>query len=211
MSEPAVMELLRAIAADDTVNAERMLRESPDLVTAHVQLGATRQRPAEYWLVEIEHYLYAGDTALHIAAASHRPPIVRTLLSLGADATAVNRRRAQPLHYAADGIPGSASWRPKQQAMVITLLINAGADPNASDVNGASPLHRAVRNRCAEAVQALLEGGADPSRPNKYGSAPMKLATHATGRGGSGNLPAKEQQTEIVRLLEQELRLAPHR
>jgi ankyrin repeat protein len=64
-------------------------------------------------------------------------------------------------------------------------------------------LHRAVRNRCAAAVRTLLEGGADPKRKNKNGSAPMLLATHNTGRGGTGSPEAKEQQMEIVRLLEE--------
>jgi len=51
-------------------------------------------------------------------------------------------------------------------------------------------------------VSALLEGGADPRRANKNGSTPRSLASHNTGRGGSGSAPAKEQQREIVRLLE---------
>ena len=198
------MGLLRAIAADDVESVERMVRSTPELVTARLELGATRQRPAEYWLVEIEHYVYAGDTALHVAAAGHRPHLVRALLSRGADATATNRRHAQPLHYAADGRPSSAGWRPQDQATVITLLTNAGADPNATDLNGTSPLHRAVRNRCGDAVKALLDGGADPSRPNKNGSTAMALATRATGRGGSGNPREKEQQSKIVQLLRRE-------
>jgi len=72
-----------------------------------------------------------------------------------------------------------------------------------------TPLHRAVRTRCATAVSALLAGGADPKRQNSSGSTPMWLATHNTGRGGTGSAEAKTQQREIVRLLEQQVRTRP--
>jgi ankyrin repeat protein len=153
-------------------------------------------------LAEIEHYLYEGDTALHIAAAAYRLPIVRQLLTAGADVGARNRRGAEPLHYAADGIPGSPTWSPGAQAATVTGLIEAGADPNATDKSGVTPLHRAVRNRCAAAVNALLDGGADARRQNKSGSTPMQLAIWTTGRGGSGSPESRAEQEEILRLLE---------
>lgn len=157
----------------------------------------------QYYLDEINHFVYAGDTALHIAAAAHHPDVVRTLIEIGADVSARNRRGAQPLHYAADGIPGSTAWRPAAQAAVIATLLGAGADPNATDKTGVTPLHRAVRTRCSAAVSALLGGGADATRPNQSGSTPMKLATHTTGRGGSGSTDAKAEQAAIVQLLVQ--------
>ena len=165
--------------------------------------GATRQAANAYYLEEIEHYLYAGDSALHIAAAAHQHEIARELIAMGADVCARNRRGAQPLHYAADGIPGSRSWNPHAQAATIASLIEAGADPNAVDKSGVMPLHRAVRTRCASAVRALLDGGADPRSRNKSGSTPMDLATLNTGRGGSGSPESKAQQQEIVHLLEE--------
>jgi ankyrin repeat protein len=129
-------------------------------------------------------------------------PIVRQLITMGADVGARNRRGAQPLHYAADGIPGSSNWNPDAQAGTVTCLIDRGADPNATDKSGVAPLHRAVRTRCAAAVRALLDGGADACRKNKTGSTPMQLATLTTGRGGSGSPESREQQEEIVRLLQ---------
>src|SRR5439155_17243121 len=122
---------------------------------------------------------------------------------MGADVRARNRRGAEPLHYAADGNPGSRSWDPAAQADTIGVLIEAGADPNATDKSGVMPLHRAVRTRCASAVRALLDGGADPQARNGSGSIPTDLATRNTGRGGSGSPPSKVQQEEIIRLLEQ--------
>jgi ankyrin repeat protein len=202
-AEPALTELVRAIAAADASKVSEMLEASPALAAASVEAGATRREAAPYYLDEIDHYVYAGDTALHIAAAAHQPNLVRRLLELGADVGAPNRRGAQPLHYAADGIPGSDAWKPEAQAAVIAALIAAGADPNATDRSGVSPLHRAVRTRCGPAVRALLEGGADARRENKSGSTPMRLATQTTGRGGSGSAAAKEQQALIVQLLEQ--------
>jgi hypothetical protein len=63
-----------------------------------------------------------------------------------------------------------------------------------------TPLHRAVRTRCAAAVEALLARGANPRLRNKGGSTPPDLAGLTTGRGGSGTAAAKEQQREILKL-----------
>jgi ankyrin repeat protein len=200
--DAALIRLIRAIAAGDVTAASQLLADSPSLAGAHVEHGATREATTDFFLDEIRHYVYAGDTALHIAAASYRLTLARQLVSAGADVGAKNRRGAQPLHYAADGGPGAASWNPDAQAATIMYLIEAGADPNATDNSGVAPLHRAVRTRCAAAVNALLDGGADPLRENKNGSTPMSLASQNTGRSGSGSPQSKEQQREIVRLLE---------
>lgn len=202
VAEPVLLELVRAIAAGDVEKTSRMLKASPRLAGEAMTSGATRQHAREYHLDAIGHYVYAGDTGLHVAAAAHRPELVRTLLDAAADVSAKNRRGAQPLHYAADGRVGSVGWNPAAQADVVAALIVAGADPNAMDNSGVAPLHRAVRTRSAAAVQALLEGGADPTLTNRSGSTPMKLATHTTGRGGSGSTAAKVQQALIVQLLE---------
>jgi len=200
--DSALKLLIRAIAAGDAAAVVRLVAASPSLASAHVEHGATRQASTDYFLVEIGHYVYAGDTALHVAAASNRPDIARALVAAGADVDATNRRGAQPLHYAADSHPGAANWDPDLQAATIAYLIDAGADPNATDNSGVAPLHRAVRTRGAAAVRALLDGGADARRPNRNGSTPVRLATQTTGRGGSGTPQAKAEQREIVQLLE---------
>jgi len=198
-----MLDLLHAIAARDEDEVARLLQASPALATSPVASGATRQEATPYYLDAIGHYVYAGDTALHIAAAAYDASLVHTLLAMGAGVDARNRRGAEPLHYAADGSPGSDSWNPAAQAAVIAALVAAGADPNATDTSGVAPLHRAVRTRCSGAVRALLDGGADPRQPNRSGSTPLKLATRPTGRGGSGSPEAKAQQAEIVAILEQ--------
>jgi ankyrin repeat protein len=165
--------------------------------------GATREAESSYFLDAIKRQVYAGDTGLHIAAAAYQTEIARELVAAGANVRARNRRGQEPLHYAAVGSPGSMTWNPAAQAATIACLIEAGADPNTVDMDGVTPLHRAVRTRCAEAVRTLLAHGADPARKNKSGSTPMVLARLTTGRGGTGTQAAKEQQREIVRILEE--------
>jgi hypothetical protein len=187
----------------DSVTAIRMLDASPLLVQARAARGATRQAAKQSFFDRILHYMYEGDTALHMAAAAYQTCIAEELIARGADVRARNRRGAEPLHYAVDGGPGLAVWNPSAQTTIIGRLIRAGADPNAVDKSGVAPLHRAVRNRCAAAVRALIDGGADPRAPNRKGSTPMLLATQNTGRGGSGSAEAKAQQEKILRLLEE--------
>src|SRR5437868_7786273 len=198
----ALMVLMRSIVAGDAKAIARSLAASPALASSSLRLeGATRLSADDYFFDEIAHYLYAGDTPLHAAAAAHRKSIVLELVSMGADVGARNRRGAQPMHYAADGIPGSAHWDPNAQRDTVLALLEAGADPNAVDKGGVMPLHRAVRNRCASAVRALIEGGADVGRPNGSGSTPIQLARWTTGRSGSGSSIAKAEQKVILRLL----------
>jgi ankyrin repeat protein len=195
-----LIELLRTIASDPHA-ASRIINTHRELASERLVVGASRQAAASYLLTDIAHYMYAGDTALHIAAAAYRTLVVRQLVTLGASVTAANRRLQQPLHYAADGGPTAANWNPRAQAATITALIAAGADPNAIDKTGTAPLHRAVRNRCAAAVKALLEGGAEPRRKNANGSTSAQLAKLTTGRGGTGAPAAKAEQAKIIQML----------
>ena len=197
----ALMTLLRAIASHDEQKASRLLDASPSLARQASRLGATRQVATAYYFKEIEHYVYAGDTALHIAAAAYARDISTKLLDKGANVRARNRRGAEPLHYAVDGIPDSHTWNPAAQEAIVKCLIEAGADPNSADKSGVTPLHRAVRTRCADAVRTLLANGADPRRKNGSGSTPLHLAVQNTGRGGSGSSASREQQREIILLL----------
>jgi hypothetical protein len=202
-SDPTLMEFIRILAAGESDRALEMLEQAPSLAIAVMHEGATRETAKPYYLGEIGHYGYRGDTALHIAAAGYRTDAARALVSCGADPSAQNRRGARPLHYAADGNPDAVSWDPDAQAATVAFLIEAGADPDAADRGGVTPLHRAVRTRCTSAVRALLDGGANPSPVNKGGSTPLKLATQFTGRGGSGSVAAKAQQAQIIQLFEQ--------
>jgi Ankyrin repeats (many copies) len=175
-----------------------LLAAAPELAGACFGVGAT----GEYFVAEINHHVYSGDTALHIAAAAYEADLARELIGAGAIVTAANRRGAEPLHYAVDGIPGSARWDPGSQQQTVRCLVELGADPNAVDKNGTPPLHRAVRNRCAAAARALLDLGANPHATNRNGSTALQLARWTTGRGGTGSADARAEQREILGLLE---------
>jgi ankyrin repeat protein len=175
-----------------------LLAGAPELALACL----ARQVAEEYFLDEIRHMVYAGDTALHLAAACYEADIARALVNAGASVAAANRRGAQPLHYAVDGGPGNARWNPVAQRATVLCLLQLGADPNAFDKNGTGPLHRAARNRCAAAVTALLDGGADPHATNRNGSTAVQLARWTTGRPGTGSAEARAQREEILRLLQ---------
>jgi len=199
--DSSLMALFRVIISDEPDRISRLLAKSPELARQALGTGASRQSETPYFFRQIMHYVYAGDTALHVAAAAYQREVARKLVEQGARLCARNRRGAEPLHYAADGIPGSAYWNPDAQAAVIEYLIEAGADPNSADKSGVAPLHRAVRTRCAAAVKALLANGADPIRQNKTGSTPLHLAVQTTGRGGVGSDQARQLQQEIILLL----------
>lgn len=184
--------LLRAILDDDRVGARELIRMSPRLVTGLVDRARLYQS-------KIAHWLYANDTALHLAAAGHRVMIARMLLTAGADPNAAhNHREARPLHYAADGYLQNPFFDPAAQVKTIRCLLDAGTDLHAADKNGATALHRAVRTRSAAAVECLLQAGADPTVRNRPGSTPFHLAVQNTGRGGSGDPAAKSAQQQII-------------
>jgi hypothetical protein len=91
-SDFALRELVEAILAGDAEGVSRLLEASPGLARAAFQTGATRGSVDRFFLDQIKRYIYAGDTALHIAAAAYRTEIVRRLLAADADVRARNRR-----------------------------------------------------------------------------------------------------------------------
>src|SRR4051794_8539796 len=197
MNTSTFLEFVRLVIAGDVDNVSRRLRADPALATMASPLGATRQAAAGFFFTEIGHYMYGGDTALHMAAAAFSRPMAKLLVSYGANCRAKNRRGAEPLHYAAD----ANRSEPRAQAGVIEYLVSIGADPNAIDKSGVAPLHRAVRTRSLAAVRALLDGGASPRQPNKSGSTPLHLAVQTTGASGSGSDEERRQQAAIIKLL----------
>ncbi len=181
----AVMESDRAVL--------KLLSKSRELSQA---------RADEDHLVEsIPHWVYAGDTPLHLASAALRIGTAKLLLEHGADVQTQNRRGATALHYACDPRPNSGGvWNPEAQAALIELLIRHGANVNVADKGKATALHRAVRARSAAAVRCLLENGARVDVGlGKLGSLPLHLAVQSTG--ASGTADSVEEQLEIIGLL----------
>lgn len=185
--------LLAAILAGDRPEVARRLAAHPNLCREPI--------PTPRFYEEITHWIYAGDRALHVAAAAHQEAVAGALLEAGAEVNLASpHRNAGPLHYAADGYIGNPRWDPQRQVRTIGRLLEAGAEVNARDKNGATPLHRAVRTRCAGAVACLLEAGSDATARNKPGSTAFHLAVQNTGRGGTGEPAAKDAQRRIIGL-----------
>src|SRR5262245_25168697 len=111
-SDRELMSLVHAIVAGDEDGVSARLAANPALATGRLGQGATRQSAKPFFIAEIGRYIYAGDTALHIAASAYRREIVRKLLAAGADVGARNRRGAEPIHGAAVGLPGSPAFDP---------------------------------------------------------------------------------------------------
>jgi len=187
-----LVEFLAAVVADDAT-AVRLVGATPQIAQAR----AVDERLVK----EIPHQVYAGDTALHLAAAALRPLTVGALIRAGADSNAVNRRGATALHYACDARPrAGGTWNPSKQRSVIELLLDAGADVEHKDKAGAVPLHRAVRARSPEAVRCLLERGARVDATHgRQRTTPLHIGTRSTG--ASGTKGAQAEQQEIVGLL----------
>jgi len=185
------LEFVRSIVNRDLDAVTVQLQQTGSLATTALPKGSDTFFP------EISHYVYGGDTALHMAAAAFSRPIAELLVSRGADCRAKNRRGAEPLHYACDGNRSDLQG----QVDVIQFLISIGADPTAVDKSGVAPIHRAVRKRSPAAVRALLDAGASLRQPNKSGSTPLHLAVQNTGASGSGSEEAHRHQEQIIRLL----------
>lgn len=184
--------IFTAILEDDRQRVKALLKAEPKLATCLVG-------EAKLYDSKIFHWMYVGDTPLHLAAARYRVEICRFLLDTGADVNAAaNHRQGRPLHYAAEGYVNGPAWDANRRVKTIRCLLDAGADINAQDNNDAGPLHRAVRTRCAAAVRCLLEAGCNPTLKNKSGSTPFHLAVRNTGRGGSGADVAIAAQRQII-------------
>lgn len=186
-------KLLRAVLSREDAEVRRLLRTVPDIVRARFE--------QDYLVEAIPHWLYVGDTALHLAAAALNVPAVELFLNAGADSQTQNRRGATPLHYACDARPMSAGvWNPSSQAKIIELLRRHKADLEHADRGGVTALHRAVRARSPAAVKGLLKAGARVDvRLGRGGSTALHLAVQSTGAGGTAGAVA--EQLEIVTLL----------
>jgi hypothetical protein len=60
------------------------------------------------------------------STSAYQLEIARGLIAAGADVRAKNRRGAEPLHYAADGMPGSRTFNPHAQAATVAASSQPG-------------------------------------------------------------------------------------
>ena len=197
MEQPAFLSFIKMIVNADIDAVKAALNLRPALATFASTQGASRAESEKYFFKNIEHYLYSGDTAAHMAAAAHSWKVLKLLLKNGADCQAKNRMGAEPLHYACD----RHSENTRAQSMIIQTLVTNGANPNAKDKFGVTALHRAVRTRSQTAVRSLLALGANPNLPNGTGSTPLHLAVQSTGASQSGSDKTQRRQRSIIKLL----------
>src|SRR5437016_4667605 len=109
--------LFDAIVAANLSAARKVLADEPALVAYTV--------PADRLIESIPHWMYFGDTPLHLAAAALKDRIVDLLLERGANPRAINRRGASPLHYVCDPRPHARGvWNPESQARIIDRLVD---------------------------------------------------------------------------------------
>jgi len=68
--------ILAAILQDDRPRVKKLLKADPRLATCLIDGDRLYQ-------AKIVHWIYAGDTAMHLAAAGHRVELVQLLLAAG--------------------------------------------------------------------------------------------------------------------------------
>ena len=156
----------------------RLLRKDP---------AVARTRAAGDHLVEaIPHWVYGGDTSLHLAAAGLWTGVARALLESGRsrmpriDAArlrsttrvtlgrgpvgpdcVLKARRSSPLHLAAQCTGAGGTQATLAEQLAVELLLRQGADPSAADVAGRTPADgRATR----ESRRRSAVGAADALR-----------------------------------------------
>lgn len=106
-------------------------------------------------------------TALHLAAMSSSPSMVRRLLAAGADINAVGEGELTPLFFA--GLSGRADNG--------KALISRGANVNVRDKDGSTPLMAAAASGSYGLAEALMAAGADPAAKDNAGKTAFDYAT----------------------------------
>ena len=95
--------ILRAILDDDRAKVHKLVTGDSSLVVQCVT-------EARLYDTKIFHWLYVGDTALHLAAAGYRVEIAGLLLAAGADPNAAMNHR-QAAHFTMRRMAATSSDR----------------------------------------------------------------------------------------------------
>ena len=113
------MVLMRAIASGDQGLALSLLAATLELAVTKLSQGAQRSVSEDFFFADCHTNVYAGDTALHVAAFAYETMLAQHLVAVGADVHARNRRCAQPLHAAAIGSLTSMAMTHKPKRFLI--------------------------------------------------------------------------------------------
>ncbi len=168
-------------------DVQRMVAETPSLLTEHFSLGYY-VKPGEgatllgialergyeelaRWLLDagasVDSSELDGGTPLHMAARGGRTQLVKFLLDRELEVNAFDEYQQTPLHVAAH-----KGWDD-----VVAALLDAGADVNAHGDTGETPLHTAAWLGHLQLVKRLLAAGADPTiADSRNGNTPSALA-----------------------------------
>jgi ankyrin repeat protein len=160
--------------------------------------GAPKQ-PASWSSIGSE-----GATPFLFAADRVDLPLMRLLLTLGADPLLPNVDGTTPL-LAAAGVgtnePQEEAGEESEAVEAVKLLIGLGADVNTVDKNGDTAMHGAAFNISPLVVKLLAERGADPQiwkNPNKAGGTPLFIAEGYISRLPRPDAPTIEAITKLM-------------
>ncbi|XP_063438423.1 26S proteasome non-ATPase regulatory subunit 10-like [Mytilus trossulus] len=107
-----------------------------------------------------------GNSPLHQAASRGEENMVKALVGLGANVSAVNIEGASPLHKAA--MQGSVN--------ITDILIRNTATVNVTDSNGTTPLHHAAMEGNIKLTELLIRNNADVNATDNVGTTPLHHA-----------------------------------
>ncbi|RYP81491.1 hypothetical protein DL769_001962 [Monosporascus sp. CRB-8-3] len=121
-----------------------------DYASKRQQVGSDHRESPKSESRETRGCRFAGDTALHKAAAGGHETMTKLLLEGGADIELPNHMGQRALHLAADG----------GHFGVVRVLVGLGADVEAADPSGMRPLHLAAMRGHDDIARFLLRAGA---------------------------------------------------
>ena len=118
-------------------------------------------------------------TALHCAANSNKPDVMKALLDKGADINARTSLGATPLHWAVEN----------NSVLAIEFLLARGASTTIKNSDGQTPLERALTRNFEQPIR-LLEAAKKESEsarpPPAVISAPVRATAPAAAAGAEG-------------------------
>ena len=122
--------------------------------------------------VDIHQVDLSGYQPIHYAARRPNLPILKYLVSCGADVEAVSQNKIQetPLLMAVEG----------GDLELVHTLVSAGANINGVNAGGFTPLHYAVQRDQLLILVYLLHNHADTEFRDIYGSTPLAWAAYHT-------------------------------
>ncbi len=142
--DPKLAVLITAVRSADAGEVKKRLVKNQDLISAQDT---------------------AGSTLLHHAAGFGSVDTMKLLLSLGADASAKNKRKSTPLFWAI------------HDPAKVKLLLDAGVDVNDRNVDGRTALYQAVSlGNPNGLVKMLLDRGANVNLATTNGATVLMMA-----------------------------------